>query len=112
MNESVPAATSSPRLPMQRYVIDERIKRATTRVDPKRRPSLWAKVGGALESLGPKELRPGRPGARESMFREYRNVSKYQEDVERLVRAGWEIDQQVDRLAQEKIVVRWVREPH
>lgn len=46
------------------------------------------------------------------MFREYKNVRKYQEDVERLVSAGWEIDQQVDRLAQEKIVVRWVREPH
>lgn len=111
-NESVPTATSKPRLPTQRYVIDERIKRATTRVDPKRRPSIWAKVGGAFEALGPRELRAGRFGARESMFREYTSVSKYQEDVERLVRAGWEIDQQVDRLAQEKIVVRWIREPH
>ena len=43
------------------------------------------------------------------MFREYATVRKYQDDVDRLVRAGWEIDQQVDR--QEKIVVRWVREP-
>jgi hypothetical protein len=99
-----------PRLPMQRYAIDERLKRATTRVDPKRRPSLWAKVGGAFEALGPRELRRGRAGERESIFREYPDVRKYQEDVERLVRAGWEIDQQVDR--PEKIVVRWVREPH
>ena len=95
-----------PRLPTQRYAIDERIKRPTTRVDPKQRPSLWAKIGGAL---APSELRPGRPGKRESMFREYANVRKYQEDVDRLVRAGWEIDQQVDR--PEKIVVRWFREP-
>jgi hypothetical protein len=43
------------------------------------------------------------------MVREYANVPKYQEDVDRLVRAGWEIDQQVDRPG--KIVVRWRREP-
>ena len=43
------------------------------------------------------------------MVREYANVRKYQADVERLVRAGWEIDQQVDRA--DKIVVRWFREP-
>jgi hypothetical protein len=43
------------------------------------------------------------------MVREYANVRKYQGDVERLVRAGWEIDQQVDRT--DKIVVRWFREP-
>src|SRR5688572_11439976 len=85
-NESVPAATSKPRLPMQRYAIDERLKSSTTRVDPKRRPSLWAKVGGAFDAR-PRELRPARPGERETMFREYKNVSKYQEDVERLVRA-------------------------
>lgn len=92
---------------MQRYAIDERLKRATTtRVDPKRKPSLWAKIGGVL---APSELRPGRPGQRESMVREYANVRKYQEDVDRLVRAGWEIDQQVDR--PDKIIVRWFREP-
>lgn len=67
---------------------------------------MWAKIGGAL---GPSQLRPGRTGERESMQREYPTVRKYQEDVDRLVRAGWEIDQQVDR--QDKIVVRWVREP-
>ncbi|HYU82923.1 MAG TPA: hypothetical protein VFA31_09315 [Candidatus Polarisedimenticolia bacterium] len=72
----------------------------------KRRPSLLAKIGGAL---APSELRPGRPGQRETMVREYANVPKYQEDVDRLVRAGWEIDQQVDRPG--KIVVRWRREP-
>jgi hypothetical protein len=95
-----------PRVLTQRYAIDERIKRATTRVEPKARPSLWAKIGGAL---APSELRPGRPGQRESMVREYVNVRKYQDDVDRLVRAGWEIEQQVDR--PEKIVVRWFREP-
>jgi hypothetical protein len=95
-----------PRVLTQRYAIDERIKRATTRVEPKPRPSLWAKIGGAL---APSELRPGRPGQRVSMVREYVNVRKYQEDVDRLVRAGWEIEQQVDR--PEKIVVRWFREP-
>jgi len=101
-----PAGTERPRFPKQRYAIDERLKRGTTRVDPKRRPSLWAKIGGAL---APSELRPGRPGQREAMVREYANVRKYQEDVDRLVRAGWEIDQQVDR--SDKIVVRWFREP-
>ena len=102
-----PPATSRPRLPTQRYAIDERLKRwTTTRVDPKRRPSLWAKIGGAL---APSELRPGRPGQREAMVREYANLKKYQADVDRLVRAGWEIEQQVDR--PDKIVVRWFREP-
>jgi len=102
-----PPATSRPRLPTQRYAIDERLKRGTTtRVDPKRRPSLWAKIGGAL---APSELRPGRPGQREAMVREYANLKKYQADVDRLVRAGWEIEQQVDR--PDKIVVRWFREP-
>ena len=107
-NANRPATMTAPkpRLPTQRYAIDERIKRATTPVDPKRRPSLWAKIGGAL---APSELRPGRPGQRETMVREYADVRKYQNDVERLVRAGWEIDQQVDR--PEKIVVRWFREP-
>jgi hypothetical protein len=94
-----------PRFPTQRYAIDERIKRPTIRTESKR-PSLWAKIGGAL---APSELRPGRPGRRESMVREYADVRKYQADVDRLVRAGWEIDQQVDR--PEKIVVRWFREP-
>jgi len=99
-------SSTKPRLPTQRYAIDERVKRATAPADVKRRPSLWAKIGGAL---APSELRPGRPGLRESMVREYANVRKYQDDVARLVRAGWEIDQQVDR--PEKIVVRWFREP-
>ena len=103
---STTSTTPRPRFPTQRYAIDERIKRATTRVDPKRRPSLWAKIGGAL---APSELRPGRPGRREQMVREYVDVEKYRADVDRLVRAGWEIDQQVDR--PEKIVVRWFREP-
>ncbi len=101
-----PAAPERPRFSTQRYAIDERLKRGTTRVDPKRKPSLWAKIGGAL---APSELRPGRPGQRETMIREYPSVRKYQEDVDRLVRAGWEIDQQIDR--PEKIVVRWFREP-
>lgn len=109
-SEALTTAPGRPRLPMQRYAIDERVKRATTRMDPTKRPSIWAKVGGALEALGPRELRPGRPGDRESMYREYPSVRKYQSDVARLVRAGWEIDQQVDR--QEKIVVRWIREAH
>ena len=100
------ATSPKPRLPTQRYAIDERIKRPTTQADPKRRPSLWAKIGGAL---APNELRPGRPGQREAMVREYADVRKYQEDVDRLVRAGWEIEQQVDR--PEKIVVRWFRDP-
>lgn len=108
--QSARTEAPTPRLPMQRYAIDERIKRATTRTDPKKRPSLWAKVGGAFEALGPRELRPGRRGERESIYREYPSVTKYQADVDRLIKAGWEIDQQVDR--QEKIVVRWVREPH
>jgi len=99
-------APAKPRLPTQRYAVDERVKRPTPPEEPKRGASLWAKIGGAL---GPSELRPGRTGERESMHREYATVRKYQEDVDRLVRAGWEIDQQVDR--QEKIVVRWVREP-
>ena len=46
------------------------------------------------------------------MFREYASVRKYQDDVDRLIPVGWVIDQQVDRPAQEKIVVRWVREAH
>jgi hypothetical protein len=101
------AQAARPRLPMQRYAIDERLKRATTtRVDAKRKPSLLAKIGGVL---APSELRPGRPGQREAMVREYANVRKYQEDVDRLVRAGWEIEQQVDR--PDKIIVRWFREP-
>ena len=102
----VTATAPKPRLPTQRYSIDERIKRPAKRVEEKPRPSLWAKIGGAL---APSELRPGRPGQRETLVREYANVRKYQDDVDRLVRAGWEIDQQVDR--PEKIVVRWVREP-
>jgi len=107
-NEAM-TATPKPRLPTQRYAIDERIKRASTRADQKRRPSLWAKIGGALEVLGPSELRPGRPGERGSMVREYASVRKYLADVDRLIPAGWVIDQQVDR--PQKIVVRWVREP-
>jgi hypothetical protein len=103
------ASAPGPRLPTQRYAIDERIKRATTRVDPKRRPSLWAKIGGALDVLGPSELRPPRPGERGSMVREYATVRKYQADVDRLIPVGWMIDQQVDR--PQKIVVRWIREP-
>jgi hypothetical protein len=103
---AVTTTAPGPRLPMQRYSIDERLKQSTTRVDPKRRPSLWAKIGGAL---APSELKPGRPGQRESLVREYPSVRKYQDDVDRLVRVGWGIDQQVDR--PEKIVVRWVREP-
>lgn len=109
----VPAATASDqpvasasRIPMRRYPIDERLKRTTTPVDPKPRPSLWAKIGGAL---APSELRPGRSGQREAMVREYANVRKYQEDVDKLVRVGWKIEQQVDRA--DKIVVRWFREP-
>jgi hypothetical protein len=105
-NQSATVTAPKPRLPTQRYAVDERIKRTSTQVDAKRRPSLWAKIGGAL---APSELRPGRPGQRESMVREYANVRKYQDDVDRLVRAGWEIDQQVDR--PEKIVVRWFRDP-
>jgi len=101
-----PAATERSRFPKQRYVIDERLKRGTTRVDPKRRPSLWAKIGGAL---APSELRPGRSGERESMLREYASVRKYQADVDRLIPVGWVIEQQVDR--PQKIIVRWVREP-
>jgi hypothetical protein len=100
---------SRPRFHTQRYAVAERIKQTTTtttRGDGKRRPSLWAKIGGAL---GPSELRPGRPGERRSMVREYASVRKYQADVDRLVPVGWMIDQQVDR--PEKIVVRWVREP-
>ena len=97
---------TKPGLPTQRYSIDERIKRAPVRVEAKTRSSLWAKIGGAL---APSELRPGRPGQRETMLREYDDVRKYQNDVDRLVSAGWEIDQQVDR--PEKIVVRWFRGP-
>ena len=105
--EQTAALTASrPRLPTRRYSIDERIKRPAAPAEAKRRPSLWAKIGGAL---APSELRPGRPGQRESFVRDYENVRKYQDDVDRLVRVGWEIDQQVDR--PEKIVVRWVREP-
>ena len=90
---------------MRRYSVDERIKRST-QTEAKSRPSVWAKIGGVL---APSELRPGRPGHRETMVREYESVRKYQRDVDRLVRAGWEIDQQVDR--PDKIVVRWFREP-
>jgi hypothetical protein len=103
--EQLTTTAPKPRIPMQRYTIDERIKRPAARVDVKRRPSLWAKIGGAL---APSELRPARPGQRETMVREYADVRKYQNDVERLVRAGWEIDQQVDRPG--KIAVRWFRE--
>jgi len=97
---------TKPGLPMQRYSVDERIKRAPVRVEAKPRSSLWAKIGGAL---APIELRPGRPGRRQTMVREYDDVRKYRNDVERLVSAGWAIDQQVDR--PEKIVVRWLRGP-
>jgi hypothetical protein len=101
---------AKPRLPAQRwYALDERIKGATTRLDPKPRPSLWAKLGGALEALSPGELRPGRPAQRETMEREYPTVRRYQEDVDRLVWAGWAIDRQVE--VEEKIIVTWVREP-
>ena len=103
---STRAAAPRPRFPMRRYSVDERIKRSTARTDSRPRPSLWAKIGGVL---APSELRPGRPGHHETMVREYADVRKYQEDVDRLVRVGWEIDQQVDR--PEKIVVRWFREP-
>jgi hypothetical protein len=105
-NQPPTATPERPRILTRPYTIDERIKRTTTtHVGPKPRTSLLAKIGGAL---APSELRPGRPGQRESMVREYANVRKYQEDVDRLVRAGWEIEQQVDR--PEKIVVRWFRE--
>lgn len=96
-----------PRILTRPYSIDERIKRTPARVYPKPRTSLLAKIGGAL---APSELRPGRPGHRETMLREYANVRKYQDDVDRLVRAGWVIEQQVDR--PEKIVVRWFRQPN
>jgi hypothetical protein len=103
-------APSKPILPRQGwYALDERIRRANTRVDAKPRPSLWAKIGGALDVFGPSELRPGRAGARESIEREYASVPKYQEDVDRLVRAGWEIEDQVER--EERILVKWIREP-
>jgi hypothetical protein len=36
-------------------------------------------------------------------------VPKYQEDVDRLVRAGWEIEDQVE--GEERILVKWIREP-
>ncbi len=105
-SSSQPPTSDRPRILTKPYAIDDRVKRAPIHIEPKRRPSLWAKIGGALS---PSELRPGRPGQRESMVREYANVRKYQEDVDRLVRAGWNIEQQVDR--PEKIVVRWFREP-
>jgi hypothetical protein len=105
-NQPSTATPERPRILTRPYSIDERIKRTPAPVDPKPRPSLFAKIGGVL---APSELRPGRPGHRETMLREYANVRKYQEDVDRLVRAGWEIEQQVDR--PEKIVVRWFREP-
>ena len=109
--ESAGARPWRPKLPGQRwYAVDDRVKRASTRAEPKRRPSLWAKIGGAIEALGPSELRAGRHGRRETMVREYPTVRKYQTDVDRLVRAGWEIDHQVD--TQDRIVVTWVREPH
>jgi hypothetical protein len=110
-NEQTTPVASERRLPTQRwYAVDERIKGATTRVETKRSPSLWAKIGGAIEALGPTTPRSGRLGERESMVREYATLRKYQSDVDRLVRAGWEIDHQVD--SQERIVVTWVREPH
>jgi hypothetical protein len=104
------AATPRLRLPTQRwYALDERIRRANTRVDPNRQPSIWAKIGGALEAITPTDLRIGRRGQRVTMEREYPTVRRYQEDVDRLVWAGWAIDQQVE--VEEKIVVTWVREP-
>src|SRR2546426_10882817 len=59
-------ATPKPRLPTQRYAIDERIKRASTRVDQKRGPSIWAKIGGALAPTapGPTPSREGGAGPR------------------------------------------------
>jgi hypothetical protein len=105
-NQPSTATPERPRILTRPYTIDERIKRTTTPVDPKPRPSLFAKIGVVL---APSELRRGRPGHRETMLREYVNVRKYQDDVDRLVRAGWVIEQQVDR--PEKIVVRWFREP-
>ena len=104
------APPPKPRLPSQGwYALDERIRRANTRVDPKRRASIWAKIGGALEILGPSELKPGRPGRRETMDREYTGLRKYQEDVDRLVRAGWQIERQHEQ--QETIIVTWIRDP-
>jgi hypothetical protein len=137
--ESEPPTTANakPRLPPQRwYAVDERIKPSTTRLEPSKRPTIWAKIGGALDALGPHELRPGRPGHRQIMVREYPNVREYRADVARLLPAGWVIQRQVDRgdesgtprtsttdalsrvrslfaspQSQERIVVTWVREP-
>jgi hypothetical protein len=101
---------SARRLPLQRwYAYDERVRRANAPVDPRRGPSIWAKIGGALEALSTGERRPGRPGRRETMEREYTTVSKYQDDVDRLVRAGWEIEHQDEQ--QESIIVTWIRGP-
>jgi hypothetical protein len=110
-NAGEPRIGATPRrpLPSQRwYALDDRIRRANTRVDPARRASIWAKIGGALEAL-PGELRPGRSGRPETMEREYPTVRKYQEDVDRLVRTGWEIEHQNER--DETIVVSWIRAP-
>ena len=138
ISESEPPATANakPRLPQQRwYAVDERIKPSKTQVEPGKRPTIWAKIGGALEALGPSELRPARPGHPEIMVREYPSVREYRADVARLLPAGWVIRRQVDRAdepgtprtpttdtlsrvrslfgstpTQESIVVTWVRE--
>jgi hypothetical protein len=138
VSESEPPATQAkPRLPQQRwYAVDERIKPSKTQVGPEKRPTIWAKIGGALEAFGPSELRPARPGHPEIMVREYSNVQEYRADVARLLPAGWVIRRQTDRAdelgtprtpttdtlskvrsffgsspTQASIVVTWVRDP-
>jgi hypothetical protein len=106
-------STAKPLLPTQRwYAVDERVKRPPTREGAKPRQSIWAKIGGALEVFGPKELRPARPGRRAEMVREYASVSKYQSDVDRLIPLGWVIDHQEEDSVNtdgDRIVVTWVR---
>ena len=102
-----------PLLPTQGwYALDERVKRPAPRDEAKPRASIWAKIGGALDVFGPRELRPARPGRREEMVREYANVRKYQSDVDRLIPLGWAIDHQEEDAVntdEDRIVVTWVR---
>ena len=104
----------SVRLPAQRwYSLDERVKARAPEPERRKRTSIWAKLGGALDILEPRALKPNRSGARQSMVRDYSSVRGYRADVDRLVKAGWIIDRQSEGPAggREHIVVTWVREP-
>lgn len=107
--QSAPPKTRGLGVPSQRwYEVDQRLRSRTPR-EPKR--TIWSKLGGALEILGPRELRRGRSGKRETLVRTYRSVRAYQDGVDRMTEAGWTIARQEEYgdSEHERIVVTWTR---